>query len=91
MSDQLWFHARRYGWGWEPVTWQGWVAMAIYLALLLGWLGYYIFAAVQSGHEITIGLHFVSLADLLPPLALTAVFLAVCWIKGERPRWRWGK
>jgi hypothetical protein len=20
----------------------------------------------------------------------TIAFLAVCWVKGERPRWRWG-
>jgi len=23
--------------------------------------------------------------------ALTAVMIMVCWLKGEKPEWRWGK
>jgi hypothetical protein len=23
--------------------------------------------------------------------ALTAVLIAICWLKGEPPRWRWGE
>jgi len=91
MSGRLWFRARRYGWGWQPATWQGWLVLAIYLVGFFVWLGHYIFAATQSGHPATIGLHFVPLADLLPLLVLTVALVAVCWIKGERPRWRWGK
>ncbi|PKQ16504.1 MAG: hypothetical protein CVT67_04525 [Actinobacteria bacterium HGW-Actinobacteria-7] len=41
-----WFNARRYGIGWRPVTWQGWVAsgadnpaaIAISVVLLVGLL-----------------------------------------------------
>ena len=24
-------------------------------------------------------------------VALTTVLIAICWLKGEPPRWRWGK
>jgi hypothetical protein len=24
-------------------------------------------------------------------LAMTALLIAVCWLKGEPPRWRWGE
>jgi hypothetical protein len=23
--------------------------------------------------------------------ALTGLLILICWLKGERPRWRWGK
>jgi hypothetical protein len=35
MSRRQWFGPRRFGWGWSPVTWQGWVVVAVYVALLI--------------------------------------------------------
>ena len=37
MADipNYWFPAKRHGWGWSyPRTWQGWVVVAVYLALV---------------------------------------------------------
>ena len=35
-SNEYWFPAKRYGWGWGlPSRWQGWVVLAIYAVLLL--------------------------------------------------------
>jgi hypothetical protein len=28
-DKRLWFRARRFGWGWTPITWQGWMALVI--------------------------------------------------------------
>jgi hypothetical protein len=76
---RYWFPAKRYGWGWGfPATWQGWLVIAAYVAL------------------IAVG------AVLISPSRRPGVFLAcliflsllltfVCWVKGEPPRWRWGK
>ena len=40
---QIWFPAKRYGWGWgPPVCWQGWLVTAAYVAAMAGgavWLG----------------------------------------------------
>ncbi len=34
-SNDYWFPAKRYGWGWGlPSRWQGWVVIAIYAVLL---------------------------------------------------------
>lgn len=34
-DDDIWFPAKRYGWGWGfPITWQGWIVMAAFLALV---------------------------------------------------------
>jgi hypothetical protein len=33
-DPKYWFPAKRYGWGWGfPVTWQGWLALAVFLGL----------------------------------------------------------
>jgi hypothetical protein len=71
-----WFRAKRYGWGWGfPATWQGWVVMIIWLLALIA-------NALLLSHNITL---FVLLT-----VALSAVLFAICYAKGEPPRWRWG-
>jgi len=77
-EKQVWFPAKKYGWGWgPPCAWQGWVVFAVWLALLGGGG---IFLA-----PISISL-FVAYAIFLG----VALFI-VALIKGEKPRWRWGK
>jgi hypothetical protein len=77
-KKKIWFPAKRYGWGWGlPCTREGWVVMVTWLLLLVG-------AAVtlMPEHpiyfEVTLGV-------------LTGFLIAVCWWKGEKARWRWGK
>jgi hypothetical protein len=77
-THDYWFPAKRYGWGWGfPIRWQGWAAMLVYF-LLLG-------AVVVNFQPARHPLAFAMLVALL-----TLVLLAVCWLKGEPPRWRWG-
>ncbi|MEP7043658.1 MAG: hypothetical protein ABI843_11385 [Dokdonella sp.] len=71
-----WFPAKRFGWGWGlPSRLQGWVVLFVY--------------------AVAVGLALV----FLPPAAhlagfvgcnviLTVLLVAVCWWKGEPPRWR---
>jgi hypothetical protein len=73
-----WFRAKRYGWGWGlPCAWQGWVVLVGYVALALGGVP---LVRASMGAFAYIG--YVVL--------LTIVLLAICWYKGEPPRWRWG-
>lgn len=73
-----WFPAKRYGWGWGfPTAWQGWVVLLAYLALVLSGIP---FVHVSKG----------SVAYFAYVAALTAALIAICWLKGEPPRWRWG-
>jgi hypothetical protein len=80
MSDDkptYWFPAKRYGWGWgPPVTWQGWVVMGVWVAVLV------------AGAIVLAGRHWVGYGVFLA--MMVAGLIAVCWMKGERPRWRWG-
>jgi hypothetical protein len=73
-----WFPAKRYGWGWgPPVDWRGWVFMFGWLAVFFSGVGFLISRS--------------SLMHVPFAAAMVIVLLAVCYWKGERPRWRWGK
>ena len=75
---RYWFPAKRYGWGWGlPSTWEGWVMLVGYLALL-------------------VALILLVPADRHPNWfwtgsgTLIASLIAICWWKGEPPKWRSG-
>lgn len=75
-KDQAWFRAKTYGWGWGwPRCWQGWVVMAGYVGAMLG---------VTPIAQADLRLFFACV------VGLTLVLIAICWWKGEAPRWRWG-
>jgi len=77
-EPKYWFPAKRYGWGWGiPQTWQGWVILAAFAALLI--IGSVV---LPPGRQP--GSYFVYVA------VLCGLLIGVCWLKGEPPRWRWG-
>lgn len=76
----IWFPGKRYGWGWGlPVHPMGWVTLAVYVAGVVGL-------------SLLFPPHRVGLWGFYGVIAVpTAALLVVCLLKGERPRWRWGK
>ncbi len=77
-DNTVWVPAKRFGWGWGfPITWQGWF-------FLLAWIA-----------GLVLGPGLVPILRK-PPLswafgfAMVAFLLTVCWIKGDKPKWRWG-
>jgi len=81
MSDKkdYWFPAKTYGWGWGfPNVWQGWVVYGVAFALLVA--GVFLFPPVDN--PVLFHVYTSSVVVLL---------VIVCWLKGEPPRWRWGK
>jgi membrane protein YdbS with pleckstrin-like domain len=78
-TKEYWFPTKKYGWGWGlPTVWQGWVVL---IAFAVG---------------------LTTAAVVLPPsrhpgafalvMVVASIFLVlVCYLKGEPPRWRWGK
>lgn len=77
-QKKYWFPARRYGWGWGiPNCWQGWAVFAAYAVLLaLAWFWF------PPDERVVAFLSGIGL--------VTAGFIAVLWLKGEPPSWRWG-
>lgn len=81
-QNKLWFVSKKYGWGWTPVTWQGWALVILYVALVAG-LSFFIGDGFESRAGTTTFVFIVFL--------LTILLMVVCYAKGETPRWRWGK
>lgn len=77
-NKTYWFPAKRYGWGWGfPCCWQGWLVTALFALLLIL---IHVFFHPAEDKEIYISSMTV----------LTVLLIAICWWKGEPPRWRWG-
>lgn len=82
-TKKLWFKAKLYGWGWQPITWQGWAVTLLYIvAIVLNAK-----TANMYSHSVSDGLMNFS----IPFIINTIFLLVVCYAHGERPRWRWGK
>jgi len=79
-----WFRAKRYGYGWGlPATWQGWVVFIAYLVFVV-W------------DFLRIDRYSNSVSDTLRPYIIqlflaSLVLVAICYLTGEKPKWRWGK
>jgi len=75
---QFWFPAKRYGWGWgPPITWQGWVVLVAFFLFLLA--GAFLFPPTRE-----------ILAFLVYTVVICLALVAICYVKGEPPAWRWG-
>ena len=72
------FPAKRYGWVWgPPTTWQGWLVIVIWLAVLMP-----ITLSLAARNQAVPLLVFVEV--------MIAVLTVIGYIKGEPPRWRRG-
>ena len=76
MKNKIWFRRKLYGWGWYPVTWEGW-------AVILVWA--LIFTSLVAKME------YEGLNNILFVLISVGLLIYVCYKKGEKPRWQWGK
>lgn len=80
--NNVWFKRKLFGWGWTPVTWQGWGVTGLYIALMIA----FAFTIDEnSPHE------EVAFTFLIPAVLLTIAFIRIAYAKGERPRWQWGE
>ncbi|HLC31594.1 MAG TPA: hypothetical protein VJK51_02920 [Candidatus Nanoarchaeia archaeon] len=77
-----WFKAKRYGWGWYPCSWEGWLVLAVFIVV-----SFLTFRRVDiQSHSVSDTLYGVAGYFVLYLIAL----LVICVWKGERPRWRRG-
>lgn len=81
-EKRLWFKAKNYGYGWYPVTWEGWLCILIYLVvvLLAAFIGFYLFPDIYGW-----AIYFITIA------VSTVALIFVSYKKGEKATWRWGK
>ncbi len=83
---KIWFKRKRYGWGWTPVTWQGWLVVLGYITLVMTVV--FMREKAIPGNPDS-GSNF--LVSALPIFVLTTMLMYICYKKGEKPRWQWGK
>lgn len=81
MKNPLWFKAKRYGRGWYPVTWQGWAVTGIAIAAIV-LNSVLIERYSRSADDVLISLLFT--------IVVIALLIGICFLTGEKPRWRWG-
>ncbi|HEX5774596.1 MAG TPA: hypothetical protein VFY28_01390 [Candidatus Paceibacterota bacterium] len=84
---KLWFRAKYIGWGWYPVSWEGWAVTLLYILLYIasGLLyGALSPSALAAGGSVGAGTALLFSWYLL----LTASLLWVCYRHGEKPGWR---
>ena len=82
-KNQLWFKRKRYGWGWVPSAWQGWMIMLLYFLALFSNFKTLDLVKESGGNTLLI---------FAPRfIILTIILLVICYKKGEKPKWSWGK
>lgn len=79
--EGYWFKRRLYGWGWVPVTWQGWTILLVYVLALVA----FAFTIDDASPPREIMFTFI-----LPVVLLTISLIVICYRTGEEPRWQWG-
>ena len=79
-----WFKRKRYGWGWVPITWQGWLTIVIYLVLVL--LGSLFLGRNETAPDTKNHLVFWTVT-----VVATGLLFVVTYYTAPKPRWRWGK
>jgi hypothetical protein len=73
LTKTPWFGPRRMpGWGWTPVTWQGWVVSVAFMAAIV--------AAALLVHG--------GVLKIVIEVVLVVLLLAVSFLTGTRPGWR---
>jgi hypothetical protein len=76
---KYWFRQKRYGYGATPTSWQGWLLIAVSIAVVIA--GLFLDRANPDKAWLNTLLIFVVLAP----------FVVVGWLKTEGGwRWRWG-
>ena len=81
---KFWFSPKRFGYGATPSSWQGWVAVLVFLLCLvaLRWMAPSFFRFGPAGAAV-----FIVIA-----VSLTCGFIVLVRSKTEGEwRWRWGK
>jgi hypothetical protein len=78
-KKEIWFPAKSAkccGWG-LPTCWQGWAVIIIFYLLM--------------GSSAFLCLPRYPAIFVLTSVVLVILLIGVCYLKGEKARWRWGK
>lgn len=83
-SKKLWFKAKNFGWGWYPISWEGWLVTVLFIVLLI-LHPLLSFSTTEEPTPVELSLFFVR------TVIFVALLIFVCYRRGEKPQWRWGR
>lgn len=80
---KFWFKAKRYGYGWYPSSWEGWLVLLLHISF-------------NVWNFLRLDIKSNSASDTLRPFIIgaflsTALLIFICYKKGEKAYWRWGE
>ena len=75
-KNKIWFVNKTYGYGWTPATWEGWLVLLIWLIIFI---------------PLTLTIKDNWILGLSGVFLLTGLLIYICYKKGEKPHWQWGK
>lgn len=75
-----WFKRKPYGWGWTPVTREGWFVIVVFILLIVGnaW-------RLDITHSDGTMVNTFVMETLLPLVLL----VLIAYKTGEKPKWQW--
>lgn len=82
-KNTYWFIRKKYGWGWVPGSWQGWATSVIYALIIF--FDYFRVRFNMRGRGDILQIWLIEIA------VISVLFLAICFWKGETPKWQWGE
>ncbi|PJE50741.1 MAG: hypothetical protein COV29_03340 [Candidatus Yanofskybacteria bacterium CG10_big_fil_rev_8_21_14_0_10_36_16] len=77
----LWFKRKLFGWGWTPVSREGWIVTVVYIVAVL----FFGLTLDSDSPRSEVMFTFV-----IPVTLLTVALIKICIKKGEKPKWQWG-
>lgn len=83
-NHSYWFKRKKYGYGWTPVSWQGWLTVISFTVIIL--------ATAVILHKDTEKNSFSTESYIFLAILIFAaiVTVALTLSKGPKPKWRWG-
>jgi hypothetical protein len=85
MTSRAWFGHKRFGAGFNPSTWEGWLALLVFVVVVPGGLTFILDHGAVLPAPGLLATAWV--------IAATAAFLTLVWIKRDRSKpvkFRWG-
>lgn len=83
-KKEYWFKRRRYGIGWIPATWQGWLLTLAPLIVIFGG-GMILTATSQSSSHLTGGGGYI-----ISVIIVVIICFLITLRKAPHLKWRWG-
>lgn len=84
-KPKYWFKRRRYGYGWTPVTSEGWSIVIVFLLVIIASAQLLLPPRSEGIYTVQLAIFFLILLSVL------FFTIGISMAKGPVPKWRWGK